>query len=55
MKKKVLSESHRLLSAVLDQLELVSEMVYANDGGSDDSPCLMQSVRAADPRVAALT
>ena len=48
-----LREFHKRLAAVLDQLDLRSEVLYVDDGSSDDTYAVMESLRA-DPRVATL-
>ena len=45
---------HARLVAVLDQIDLVSEVLYVDDGSVDDTWAVMESLRAADPRVATL-
>ena len=49
-----LREFHARLVAVLDKLDLTSEVLYVDDGSSDDTWALMCSLREADPRVATL-
>lgn len=48
----VLERFHERLSAVLDNLDLRSEVQYVNDGSSDDSMRVLLSLRERDPRVA---
>ena len=45
---------HARLAPVLDQIDLVSEVLYVDDGSLDDTWVVMESLRAADPRVATL-
>lgn len=45
---------HTRLGAVLDQIDLVGEVLYVDDGSDDDTWTVMESLRAADPRVATL-
>ena len=49
-----LREFHARLAAVLDRLDLSSEVLYVDDGSSDDTWALMSALREADPRVATL-
>ena len=46
----VLTEFHLLLAAVLDGLPLTAEVVYVNDGSTDDTLAVLHRLRAADPR-----
>ena len=46
----VLTEFHRRLAAVLDGLPLTAEVVYVNDGSTDDTLAVLHRLRAADPR-----
>ena len=48
-----LCEFHKRLAAVLDQLDLRSEVLYIDDGSRDDTYAVMESLRA-DPRVSTL-
>jgi glycosyltransferase involved in cell wall biosynthesis len=48
----VLPEFHRRLSAVLKTLELNSEIIFVNDGSHDRTVEVVESLRAADPRIA---
>ena len=48
---EVLPVFHQRLTAVLAQLPLAAEVVYVNDGSSDGTLKIMESLRAADPRV----
>lgn len=50
----VLPEFHRRLSAVLDSLGTASEVIYVNDGSTDETLGVMQRLRESDPRVAIL-
>jgi len=49
-----LREFHARLGAVLDGLDLESEVLYVDDGSRDDTWAVMCSLRAADLRVATL-
>ncbi len=52
--REVLPEFHRRLAAVLDTLRVQAEILYINDGSSDDTIRIMHGLRAADSRVAVL-
>jgi glycosyltransferase involved in cell wall biosynthesis len=47
----VLETFHERLCSVLDRLELRSQVLYVNDGSSDDSMSKLMALRARDPRV----
>ena len=49
---EVLPEFHRRLTAVLDELECLAEIVYINDGSQDDSLNIIEGFK--DKRVAAI-
>jgi len=49
-----LREFHARLAAVLDKLDLRSEVLYVDDGSRDNTYAVMESLRAADARVATL-
>lgn len=49
-----LREFHARLSAVLDGLDLESEVLYVDDGSRDDTYAIMGSLRDADRRVSTL-
>ncbi len=49
-----LREFHRRLAAVFDVLDLAASVLYVDDGSRDDTWQVMESLRAADPRVATL-
>jgi glycosyltransferase involved in cell wall biosynthesis len=49
-----LREFHARLAAVLDQLDLNSNVLYVDDGSADDTYAVMESLRAGDARVATL-
>ena len=49
-----LREFHQRLAAVLDQLDLRSEVLYIDDGSRDNTYAVMESLRTADPRVSTL-
>jgi glycosyltransferase involved in cell wall biosynthesis len=50
----VIEEFHRRLAAVLDRLSVTSEVLYINDGSTDDSMRLLHAIGDADPRVVLL-
>ncbi len=47
-----LPEFHRRLTAILDGMRFSGEIIYVNDGSSDDSLVILQQLHALDPRVA---
>jgi len=47
-----LQEFHRRVSAVLESLPYRSEVVYVNDGSTDESLEILKELKLADPRVA---
>ncbi len=47
-----LQEFHRRVSAVLESLPYRSEVVYVNDGSTDESLEVIKTLKLADPRVA---
>jgi glycosyltransferase involved in cell wall biosynthesis len=49
--QEVLPEFHRRTSAILDRLAYRGEIVYVNDGSSDKTLEVMDSLRRQDPRV----
>jgi glycosyltransferase involved in cell wall biosynthesis len=49
-----LREFHTRLAAVFDKLDLAACVLYVDDGSSDDTYAVMESLRASDPRVATL-
>lgn len=49
---EVLPAFHDRLVAVLANLPLAAEIVYVNDGSTDETMKIMQALRTADPRVA---
>jgi polyisoprenyl-phosphate glycosyltransferase len=49
-----LREFHARLAAVLDGLDVEGEVLYVDDGSSDDTWAVMCALREADPRVALL-
>lgn len=49
--EEVLPEFHRRLIAVLSSLPAICEVVYVNDGSSDNTLTIMQNLRAEDHRV----
>lgn len=50
--EQVLPVFHQRLSAVLDKLALVCEVIYINDGSRDTTVAVIEGLRAADDRVA---
>lgn len=50
--QEVLLEFHRRLAAVLDQLQVKSEIVYVNDGSFDGTLAIIERLREQDHRVA---
>jgi len=49
-----LRDFHARLAAVLDGMELESEVLYVDDGSRDDTYAVMCALREADPRVSTL-
>lgn len=47
----VLEELHKRLSTVLDEIGVTAEIIYINDGSSDDTIKVMRTLRVSDPRV----
>ncbi len=47
-------ELHKKLSTVLDALPVRTEILFVNDGSSDGTLGVLESIRASDPRVAVL-
>jgi len=50
--EEVLREFHNRRSAVLESMSVKGEVVYVNDGSTDDSLSIMQSLREVDSRIA---
>jgi polyisoprenyl-phosphate glycosyltransferase len=50
--EKVLPAFQERMAAVLDKLDMDSEIVYINDGSRDNTAGVIESLRARDPRVA---
>lgn len=50
----VLPEFHRRLRAVLDELSSAAEIIYINDGSTDNTLAVLQGLHDQDPRVAVL-
>jgi glycosyltransferase involved in cell wall biosynthesis len=51
---EVLCAFHQRLSGMIDKLPLEAEVVYVNDGSSDETLKVMESLRESDSRVAIL-
>jgi glycosyltransferase involved in cell wall biosynthesis len=51
---EVLPALQQRMLAVLDSLPMTAEIIYVNDGSSDDSLKLLEDFREADPRIAVL-
>lgn len=49
-----LRDFHVRLAAVLDGLDLETEVLYVDDGSRDDTYAVMRALRASDPRVSTL-
>jgi polyisoprenyl-phosphate glycosyltransferase len=49
--KEVLPEFHRRVTKVIDALPLNAEIVYVNDGSTDDTLEILKSFQKVDPRV----
>jgi glycosyltransferase involved in cell wall biosynthesis len=49
--EEVLPAFHRRLVGVLDTLPMGAEILYVNDGSTDDSLRVLQSLRESDPRI----
>jgi polyisoprenyl-phosphate glycosyltransferase len=52
--KEVLPVFHRRLSDVLDSMEVDIEIIYVNDGSTDNTISVLNTIREDDPRVAIL-
>ena len=50
----VLSMFHARLSSVLDALDFPGEVIYVNDGSTDETGALLASLQRSDPRVAVI-
>lgn len=50
--QEVLPEFHKRLSAVLNSTLIDTEIVYVNDGSTDDTLTVMQQLRKSDPKIA---
>jgi len=50
----VLDEFHERLTGVLDDVPLDAEVVYVNDGSTDETAAILERLAASDPRVAVL-
>lgn len=49
--QEVLPEFHRRMCAVLDTLDMKSELIYVNDGSTDATPDVIDRLRTRDSRV----
>ncbi len=49
--EEVLPAFHRRLVDVVDKLAMETEILYVNDGSTDDSIGILQSLRGSDPRI----
>jgi glycosyltransferase involved in cell wall biosynthesis len=52
--QEVLPEFHKRLAAVLDNLADEAEVIYVNDGSTDQTFTVLEKLRAQDPRVVVL-
>jgi len=52
--QEVLPEFHKRISEVLDSITAKAEIVYVNDGSTDNTLDVMEHLRSEDPRVAIL-
>ena len=50
--EEVLPEFHKRISTVLETMSIEAEIVYVNDGSTDNTLAVMQGLRESDPRVA---
>lgn len=50
--EEVLTEFHKRISAVLESMAIDAEIVYVNDGSTDNTLVIMQQIRRSDPKVA---
>lgn len=49
--QEVICDTHRRLTAVLEQASLAFEIIYVDDGSTDATPDLLRDLQAQDPRV----
>lgn len=52
--KEVLPEFHKRLAAVLDKVSCEVEVIYVNDGSTDETFTVLEKLRAQDPRIVVL-
>jgi len=50
--EEVLPEFHKRISTVLETMSIEAEIVYVNDGSTDNTLAVMQGLQESDPRVA---
>lgn len=48
---EVLHETWQRLRGIIDSLDELSEIIFINDGSSDDSASIIQEMRRSDPRI----
>ena len=52
--EEVLPLFHQRLSEILDSMPIRAEIIYVNDGSSDNTLLVLQTLRKSDPRIAIL-
>ena len=50
--QEVITEFHRCLAKVLDEISMSSEIVFVNDGSTDNTLAVLQTLFNEDPRIA---
>src|SRR3970282_2495295 len=50
--EEVLPDFHKRISSVLENMSIEAEIVYVNDGSTDNTLAVIQRLRESDPRVA---